>query len=96
VETIVSMGLNMPDVAPLRIGSRCGGFGKMAENGPSAQKVLKIAANVAIVGAAEMRSVLARPNAVKVGGAQGCALDAAAHPDTAMSAGRSCGPEGEP
>jgi hypothetical protein len=96
VETIVSMGLNMPDVAPLRIGSRCGGFGKMAENGPSAQKVLKIAANVLIIGAAGTGSVLARPGAAKVSGACGCALGAATRPDVRMSAGRSCDRGGAP
>jgi hypothetical protein len=96
VETIVSTGLNMLDVAPPSTRSPCGGFGKMAENGPSAQKVLKIAANVAIVGAAGTRWVLARPDAVKVSGAYGRALGATARPRAATSAGRSCGPEGEP
>jgi len=95
-KTIVSTGPNMPDVAPPLTRSHHSRFGKVAENGPSAQKVLKIAANVAIAGAAVTRSVLARPGAVKVSGAYGCALDAAARPRAATWAGRSCGPEGEP
>ncbi|MGR4866811.1 hypothetical protein [Caulobacter sp. LARHSG274] len=86
----------MLDVALPSTRSHHGGFGKVAENGPSAQKVLKIAANVAIVSAAGMRWVLARLDAVKVSGAHGGALDAAARPWAGMSAGRSCGPAGEP
>jgi hypothetical protein len=90
VETIVSMGLNGPDGAPPSTGSHFKGRGKVAENGLAARKVLKIVANVAFIGAVQPGSVLAPPDAVKVGGAHGGALGAAADPGAGALAGRSC------
>jgi hypothetical protein len=87
VETIVSMGANVPGAAPSGIGSRQARFGRMAKNAPLIRELLKIAAKNGIIGVAGSGAVLARLAVFAVGGARGRARSVTGRSSDAMWAG---------